>query len=120
MNRVPKKYTIEMLDKDALIDIIKAMFKNEIPDLLIKASAYNTCNRKLRKLRSSLELLDKKIKKQSGNKRKDLVGKGVKQYRMYNNLFKKHEELLSVLKGTEFDPLRNKQSTGKDAIGKEA
>lgn len=98
-----------MLDKDALIDIIKAVFKNEIPDLLIKASTYNTYNRKLQKLKDSLIQLDKNIKKSSGNKRKDLVDKGVKQYRLFNILLKKHEELLIVLEGTEFDPLKRKE-----------
>lgn len=120
MNNQSKKWTIEMLDKEELIHIINAMFKNGIPDLLIQASRYNAINRKLRAINASLGEKSKTLKKLKGKKREDLIAKGVSQYRLFNKLVKENEELLIVLKGTDFDPFRDKQSKGNETLGKEA
>lgn len=115
-----KRWTIDMLDKKELISLINAMFKNEIPDVVIQGARYLAVNRKLRTISSSLGEKTKKLKTLRGNKRDALEAKGVSQYRLFNKLVKEREELMIVLKGTGFDPLRDKHIPVNETIGKEA
>lgn len=113
---MPRKWTIDMLDKEELVALINAMFKNEIPDVVIQGARYVNINRKLRTISSSLGDKTKKIKTLRGKKREDLAAKATSQYRLFNKLVKEREELLIFLAGTEFDPLRDGKSTGKGSI----
>lgn len=107
-----KKWTIEMSDKTALINIINAMFKDGIPEIVIQASRLNTLDRQLKTISGSLRNKSEKLKLMRGKKRYDLMDKGTAQYYLFNKLVKEREELLSILRGTDFDPLREAKGTG--------